>query len=149
MAQWFDPFQPMDRIFGGPSQTRTGGLMPMDAYEKDDVYTLKFDLAGADPDAVDVTVERGTLTVTAERPLEDQEGVNWLVRERPTGTHSRQVRLGERLDAANVEAQYDAGVLTITIPVRPEAQPRKVSITGGRSADQTVDVDAGSDDSNS
>jgi HSP20 family protein len=132
MARYVDPFDEFDRMFGAfGGRTRTGGLMPMDAFEQDDVYTLRFDLAGADPDAVDVTVEHGTLTVTAERPVEETEGVNWLVRERPTGTHSRQVRLGERLDAGNVEAHYDHGVLEITIPIRPEAKPHKVSVSSG------------------
>lgn len=141
MARFVDPLEEMDRMlgqFGG--RWRSGGLMPMDAYERNGVYTLRFDLAGADPDAVDVTVEHGVLTVTAERPIEQTEDVTWLVRERPTGTHSRQVRLGDRLDAGAVEADYDHGVLTVTIPIRPEAKPHKVSITSGG---QRQAVDAG------
>ena len=132
MTRNLDPFQEMERMFGtfgGP--WRGGALMPMDAFEKDGVYTLRFDLPGADPDKVDVTVESGMLTVTAERPLEDTEEVNWLVRERPTGTHSRQVRLGSTLDAGNVEASYDHGVLTVKIPTKPEAKPQKIQISSG------------------
>jgi len=116
-------------MFTNTSPWRAGGLMPMDVFESDGVYTLRFDLAGAEPDKVDVTVESGLLTVTAERPLENTEGVNWLVRERPTGTHSRQVRLGNTLDAGAVEAHYEQGVLTVTIPTRPEAKPQKVAIS--------------------
>lgn len=137
MARFADPFEDMDRMFGAlGGRWRSGGLMPMDAFEKDGVWTLRFDLAGADPDGLDVTVESGLLTVTADRPVEDTEGVNWLVRERPTGRHSRQVRLGDRLDAGNVEAHYDHGVLTVTIPIKPEAQPHKVSINSG--SQQTI-----------
>lgn len=129
MARFVDPFEEMQRLFGTlGSPLRGSAMMPMDAFEKDGVYTLRFDLAGADPDKVDVMVEGGVLTIRAERPLEDTEGVNWLVRERPTGTHSRQIRLGSTLDSGNVEAGYDHGVLTVTIPVRPEAQPHKVPI---------------------
>jgi HSP20 family protein len=142
VARFVDPFEEMDRMFGqfGGRWRTTGGLMPMDAFEKDDVYTLRFDLAGADPDDVDVTVEQGVLTVTAERPVEDTEGANWLVRERPTGTHSRQVRLGDRLDGSSVEARYDRGVLTVTIPIRPEAKPYKVAVASGehQAVDATV-----------
>lgn len=140
MARFPDPFDEMERMFGAVGgRWRTGGLMPMDAFERDGVYTLRFDLAGADPEQVDLTVESGMLTVTAERPVEeDTEGVNWLVRERPTGTHSRQVRLGERLDPGNVEAQYDRGVLTVTIPIRPEAKPHRVSINTG--SQRTIDT---------
>ena len=54
-----------------------------------------------------------------------------LLRERPSGTHRREVRLGDRLDAANVTAHHDNGVLTVTIPVREEAKPTKVSISSG------------------
>lgn len=140
MARFVDPFEEMDRMFGQfGGRWRSGGLMPMDAFEKDGVYTLRFDLSGADPDAVDVTVEHGVLTVTTERPVEETEGANWLVRERPTGTHSRQVRLGDRLDAANIQADYDHGVLTVTIPIRPEAKPHKVAVSSG----QQRAVDAG------
>jgi HSP20 family protein len=131
MARLIDPFEEMDRMLGVAGPWRAGALMPMDAFETDGVYTLRFDLAGADPNKVDVTVEGGLLTVKAERPLEDTEGVNWLVRERPTGTHSRQVRLGNTLDAGGVEAHYDQGVLTVKIPTRPEAKPQRVSISTG------------------
>jgi HSP20 family protein len=105
--------------------------MPLDAFEKEGVYTLRFDLPGVDPNAIDLTVEGNALTVTAERPLEKTEGVTWMLRERPAGTHRREVRLGERLDSTKVDATYDNGVLTVTIPMREEARPQKVSITSG------------------
>ncbi len=128
MTRLLDPFEEIDRFLGNASRNQ-GVRMPMDAYEKDGTYTMKFDLAGADAEHVDLTVEHGLLTVTAERRHEaDPADVNWLIRERPTGTHSRQVRLGDRLDAGNVSANYDAGVLTVTIPIRPESQPQKVQI---------------------
>jgi HSP20 family protein len=129
MTRFVDPFQDLHRMmdmFGTPGPR--GAVMPMDVFEKDGVYTLRFDLAGADPDKVDVTVEKGMLSIKAERPIEDTEGANWLVRERPTGTHSRQVRLGDQLDPGNVQARYEQGVLTITIPTRPEAKPHRVAI---------------------
>ncbi len=138
MTRLYDPFAEMDRFFG---PTRQGALMPMDVYESDGTFTLRFDLAGANPDKVDVTVEDNTLTVTAERPVEETSTVNWLVRERPTGTHSRQIRLGNTLDTGNVVARYDQGVLTVTIPVRPEAKPQKVAISTG-SADKQAALSA-------
>lgn len=144
-TRFADPLDEMDWIFENMSQRVRGGIMPMDAFEKDDNCTLRFDLAGVDPDDVDITVERGTLTVTARRPAEETEGVNWLVRERPTGIHSREVRLGDRLDVERVSADYGNGVLSVTIPVRPEAQPRKVPIAAGsaptRNEERTIDVD--------
>jgi HSP20 family protein len=132
MARYVDPFAEIDRMFGElEGRNRLGAMMPMDIYERDGVFTLRFDLAGAEPDNVDVTVENSMLTVKAVRPEEDTEGVNWLVRERPTGTHSRQVRLGPDLDPGSIAANYEAGVLTVTIARRPEAQPQKISIKSG------------------
>ncbi len=129
-----DPFGEFDRIFERFAPAGAG-TMPMDVYEKDDTFYVRFDLPGVDPEAVEMTVEQNVLTVTAERPIEDTEGANWMVRERPSGRHSRQLRLGPSLDPARVEANYAQGVLTVTIPVREEAKPYRVSIkTGAREA---------------
>ncbi len=141
MLRFTDPFDEMDRIMSQVGGRWRGGLMPMDAFEKDGLYTLKFDLPGVDPEHVDLTVEAGVMRVTADRKIEDTEGANWLVRERPTGTHSREVRLGDRLDSGAVKASYDQGVLTVTIPIKEEAKPRKVAISGD--AHDAIDVQAG------
>ncbi|HUG33082.1 MAG TPA: Hsp20/alpha crystallin family protein [Acidimicrobiia bacterium] len=121
----------MDRMFSSFGGRWRGGIMPLDAFEKDGIYTLRFDLPGADPDNVDLTVEGSVLTVTAETPEDDDEGVTWLLRERPSGHHRREVRLGEHLDASAVDANFDNGVLTVTVPMREEAKPHKVAINSG------------------
>jgi HSP20 family protein len=128
MLRFMDPFEEMDRVFNAFGGRGSGGVMPLDAFEKDEVYTLRFDLPGVDPESVDLTVEGDMLTVTAERPAEQTEGVTWMLRERPAGTHRRDVRLGERLDTGKVTAHYDNGVLTVTIPMREEAKPHKISV---------------------
>lgn len=130
VLRFVDPFNEIDRMMQRFGSTGAG-LMPMDVYEKDGTFVICFDLPGVDPDDVEMTVESNVLTVTAERPLEDTEGANWMVRERPSGRHSRQLRLGPSLDASKVEANYDHGVLTVQIPVREEAKPFKVSIKAG------------------
>lgn len=131
MLRFADPFADIERMFHGTGNVR-GGLMPMDAFEKDGMYTLRFDLPGVDPDRIDLTVENGSITVTAERAFEDTDGANWLVRERPTGMHSRQIRVSEAFDTGSVNASYDEGVLTVTIPLREEAKPQKVRIESNR-----------------
>ncbi|MDH3538722.1 MAG: Hsp20/alpha crystallin family protein [Acidimicrobiia bacterium] len=141
MLRFTDPFLEMDRMMAQVGGRWRGGLMPMDAFEQNGVYTLRFDLPGVDPDHVDLTVEAGVLRVTADRKFENTEGANWLMRERPTGTHSREIRLGERLDPAEVKASYDQGVLTVTIPIKEEAKPRRVAIAGG-DAQKAIDVEA-------
>lgn len=131
MLRMTDPLAEMDRMFNSFGGRLRGGIMPMDAFEADGIYTLRFDIPGVDPDTVDLTVENGVLTVTAERQVEFTEDVTWLLRERPSGVHRREVRLGSRLDPANVTASYDSGVLTVTIPVREDAKPQKVAISSG------------------
>lgn len=135
MLRFADPFEEIERAmtqFGGRWR---GGIMPMDAYEKDGSYTLRFDLPDVDPDDVDLMVENNTLTVTANRRNEDTDDVNWLLRERPTGSHSRQVRLSEALDTGKVDAKYENGVLTVSLPMREESKPRKVSINAASSSE--------------
>ena len=129
MLRFMDPLEEMDRMLSSFGGRWRGGIMPLDAYEKDGISTLRFDLPGVNPDDVDLTVENNVLTVTAERPSEDIGEVTWLLRERPAGTHRREVRLGDRLDTTKVDAAYENGVLTVTIPMRPEAKPQKVAIS--------------------
>lgn len=138
MMRVMDPFQEMDRMMSSFGGRAGGGIMPMDAYEHDDVYTLRFDLPGVNPDDVDLTVEGSMLTVTVERASEAIEGVTWLLRERPSGTHRRDVHLGERLDTSKVKASHENGVLTVTIPMREEAKPHRVSIAAGESVKLTT-----------
>ncbi len=129
MARFVDPFEEMDRMLSSVGNRWRGGVMPLDAYEKDGEYVLRFDVPGVARDKIDVTVEDRVLTVQVERTMEDTVGANWLLRERPTGINSRQVRLGDSLDVGNVGADYDAGILTITIPIREEAKPQRIEIS--------------------
>ncbi len=140
MFRFMDPFDELERTLN--TGRWRSGIMPMDAFEKDGTYTLRFDLPGVDPDNVDLTIEKGMLTVTAERTFEDTVGVNWLMRERPTGIHSRQVRLGDRVDTTEVHASYENGVLQVTLPMRAEAKPRKIEISA--SAPEAIEASVGS-----
>jgi HSP20 family protein len=130
----YDPFRASDR----PLARRT--WMPMDAVRHNQHVEVRFDLPGVSPESIDVEVERNVLTVRAERSWTPAEGSEILVRERSQGPVARQVTLGETLDADHLEASYDAGVLTLTIPVAEQAKPRKVEIQVG--APQPVEVGA-------
>jgi HSP20 family protein len=87
------------------------------------------DLPGIDPGSIDLTVEQNVLTVRADRTPVKADGAQMIVAERPSGTFTRQVFLGETLDADNIAADYAAGVLTLTIPVREQAKPRSIQVT--------------------
>lgn len=130
-----DPFRELDRIsqqfFGQNGTSTRPAAMPMDAFRSGDDYVVKFDLPGVSADSIDLDVERNVLTVKAERSADYGEGDEVQVAERPRGTFSRQLFLGDTLDADKVQASYDAGVLTLRIPVAEQAKPRKIAITGG------------------
>ena len=126
-----DPFQELDRLTRQLTGAVTRPAVPMDAYRKGDEFYVHFDLPGVDPDSIDLTVDRNVLTVRAERKVSvEGDGVETLVAERPTGTFTRQLFLGETLDVDRLEASYDAGVLTLRIPVAEQAKPRRISISG-------------------
>ncbi|MDX2395240.1 MULTISPECIES: Hsp20/alpha crystallin family protein [unclassified Streptomyces] len=134
-----DPFREMDRIvqqLSGTSGTWSKpSVMPMDAYRQGDDYVIALDLPGVDPQAIDIDVERNMLTVKAERrPTGKSDGVQMELSERPLGVFSRQVMLADTLDTERIEADYDAGVLTLRIPIAERAKPRKISI--GSSGDR-------------
>ncbi len=128
----YDPFRQLDRVtdelFG---QSRRPQWMPMDAVRHNASVELRFDLPGVSADDVDLTVERNVLTVRAERSWTPAEGDEVLASERPQGSVTRQVMLGESLDTERLEAHYDTGVLTVTIPVAEQAKARKVEIHAG------------------
>ena len=129
-----DPFRELDRLtqqlFGTNGTTSRPAVMPMDAYRDGEQFVVHFDLPGVDPSSIDLNVEHNVLTVKAERTLTYANDVEWQVAERPRGVFSRQLFLGDTLDPDRVEANYDAGVLTLRIPIAEKAKPRKIEITG-------------------
>jgi HSP20 family protein len=132
-----DPFRELDRltqqVFGGQLGTWSRpAVMPMEAYRGGDEFVAAFDVPGVDPASIDVSVEGNTLTVKVERrTITGDDGVDVVVAERPSGAFSRQLFLGEALDTGHISAQYDAGVLTLRIPVQEPAKPRKIEISAG------------------
>ena len=127
----FDPFQDFDRLTRQMLGTGRGPRsMPMEAYRRGDQFFIHLDLPGVNPDDVDLTVERNVLSIRAERRSFWQEGDDVVVDETPQGTFSRQLFVGDNLDAGRLEASFDQGVLTLTIPVAEQAKPRKVLVSG-------------------
>ena len=132
-----DPFRELDRFAQQALGTRMRpAVMPMDAYREDDHFLVHFDLPGVDSSSIDLTVEKNVLTVSAERQWQPKDSQQVVASERPQGNFSRQLFLGEGLDTEHVEASYDNGVLTVTIPVAEQAKPRKVEISSGGGAKQ-------------
>ena len=126
-----DPFRELDRfaqqVFGGNGTLARPAVMPMDAWREDDTFHIEFDLPGVDPDWIDLDVERNVVTVKADRPARSGD-TEFIAAERPHGVFSRQLVLGDNLDTERITASYDAGVLTLQIPVAEHAKPRRIAI---------------------
>ncbi len=138
-----DPFRELDRltqqVFGADGTTARPAVMPMDAWRENETFVVEFDLPGVQPDSIDVDVERNVVTVKAQR-----SGGGWdgevIAAERPRGVFSRQLVLGDNLDTEHIDASYDAGVLTLRIPVAEKAKPRKIVISSRNDERQAIDA---------
>ena len=138
MLMRFDPFRELDQVAQQVLRQTPRPGAPMDAYRHGDHFVVQFDLPGVDPSSVDLTVEKNVLSVTATRRRSFGEGDEVLVAERPQGEFRRQLFLGDQLDTENIAAEYDNGVLTLTLSVAQQAKPRKVEISTGSTSQQKV-----------
>ena len=140
-----DPFRELDRltqqVFGNtPGTWSRPTAMPMDAYRDGDRFVVCFDLPGVPAEAIELDVERNVLTVKAERRPVNREQVEMQVAERPLGVFSRQLFLGDTLDTDHIDASYEAGVLTLRIPIAEKAKPRRISIGSSDTGRQQIDA---------
>jgi HSP20 family protein len=127
-----DPFRSLDRLTSQlTSGTRTPMAMPMDIWRAEDGYHVALDLPGVDPGSVEITTEHNMLTIRAERGAEYEQGHHVLLAERPQGSFTRQLQLGDALDTGKVQATYNNGVLLLTIPMSEAAQPRRIEVQHG------------------
>lgn len=129
MPSRYDPFHEVDRWLTQAMRTPAPTAMPMDLYRQGDAFIARVDMPGVDPASVDIDVEDRTLTIRAERTGDVGADVQWLSRERPTGTFARQLTLGYGVSMDKISAEYRDGVLLLTIPVAEEAKPRKVAVS--------------------
>jgi HSP20 family protein len=124
----------INQIFDGGARTDASSaaadwIPPADVQEFADRYVLSFDLPGVELNAIDVTLEKGILSVSGTRAHEAPKDVERSRIERPRGRFHRRFTLPETVDAANVRATARNGVLEVTIPKQPKAQPRRVEIS--------------------
>jgi len=140
VATMFTPFNDFDRLAASLFARQGLREMPMDLYRDGDQYILRADLPGIDPESVDVDVDGQLLTIRAERELPEVQDVQWITRERQSSSFVRQLNLGQGIDIQNIAANYDNGVLTVTIPVSAQAKPRKISINSNRAGRQAINA---------
>jgi len=123
------------------SLTSSSFAPAVDVYEDEHNVTLKIEVPGIDEKDIDVRIENNTLTVHGERKIEKEEKEeNYRRVERQYGSFTRTFNLPPTVDAEKVQADYDKGVLQITLPKKAEAKPKQVKVNVGQSAGQkTID----------
>jgi HSP20 family protein len=141
ITRW-DPFRDlmsiqneMNRLFGRTyggdlgESTRGAWTPSLDVYETQEKFVIIMELPGVSPDNVDISVEDSTLMVRGERKFYSEQNEESFHRiERRFGEFNRSLTLPSTADAENIRASFDAGVLTIEVPKREEAKPKKITI---------------------
>lgn len=115
-------------LAGQTARQGRGFAPPADIYETEAGVTLQVDLPGHDPKAIEVKVEDGVLTVRSERKAEPSAKDSARRLERGFGVYARSFTLPDTVDAAKVEARYEHGVLTLTLPRKEESKPRVIEV---------------------
>jgi HSP20 family protein len=134
MLKW-DPFRDVkaaedefDRLVGR-SFSRNAWVPALDVRELDDRFQVNMDLPGIDPSEVSVTFEDGSLAISGKREFTSEEkDETWHRIERSFGTFARTLRLPRTVDAEGIEASFDKGVLTVSVPKAAQAKPRTIEV---------------------
>ena len=146
----FEPFREvstlqdrLDRLFretynqaGSDESLTSSSFAPaVDVYEDEHKVTLKIEVPGIDEKDIDVRVENNTLTVHGERKIEKEEKEeNYRRVERQYGSFTRTFTLPTTVDTENVSANYDKGVLKVSLPKKAEAKPKQIKVHVGGAA---------------
>ncbi|MCC6382795.1 MAG: Hsp20/alpha crystallin family protein [Dehalococcoidia bacterium] len=146
LTRW-DPFNEltsmrnmMDRLFESsvgrlPALRNTGedlgtSALGLDVYETNDCYVVKASVPGVDPKDVDISVEDDILTIKGQFEQKDEaKEDNYLRRELRYGSFQRSLRLPPTVDAETARAEFENGILKLSLPKKPEARARSIKIT--------------------
>jgi HSP20 family protein len=138
ITRW-NPFREMaamqsslDRLFDDSWHTvwpiTTDNTLPLNLYETDKGYVASIAAPGLNQDQFNIRFENGVLTISAEIPKQEIENARVLVQEHASGRYSRSIALPQSVDVDQAEAHYENGILLLTLPKAPEAQPRRISV---------------------
>lgn len=113
--------------------TRPGPIFrpDVDILERKDGYVIFADLPGADDKSVDIRLEKGTLTLTAQLATMPDSSWTQLHEEYQYGSYQREFRISQDIDSTGVSAKMNNGVLELHLPKSPERQPRSIPVQGG------------------
>ncbi len=127
---------------GGSLDGRSRMPLPLDVYSTGDEVVIIAAVPGIDPENINVTVDKGTVTISGSTPdvaqSSDANQATWFLHELPRGTFSRSITLPVDIDASKVDASFQHGVLRLELPMAETAKPRKIQIRSV-SADELLD----------
>ena len=145
LTRW-DPFREMvgmrramDRLiensFGSELGEETTWGLPLDVVEEEDFYLIRASVPGIKPDQLDITYNKGSLTIKGEiKDDSDQTQGKYHLRERRYGMFTRTISLPTSVNPENIQASYDDGVLTLRLPKSEDVKPRRIPIHAGQKA---------------
>ncbi len=137
----FNTYDPFRTPFPAPAARS----FDYDIVKSESGVTLRIDIPGVDPDTIDLTVEGRSLRVDTNRQSAIPEGAQVTNYRRKGGAISQTFEIGERLDAENLTADYEFGVLVVNIPVAESAKLRKVAVGAGAPVPEAIDVASDTD----
>ena len=150
MDRMFDPA--ILRPFTALSALTEPESLPIDVSQTDDAYVVKAEMPGVKPEDVQITIHGNTVSIRGEvRQEEERQDQRYLVRERRMGTYFRTFTLPTAVDPDRAEANFDNGVLTLTIPKSEAAKPKRVKVRSNtpmlqeEASPQTTNVQATAD----
>jgi HSP20 family protein len=108
--------------------------LPVDVVEDDTTYTVTTELPGVDSENITVRLDNEYLNIEAEIPEQviEKKNARLLLKERRYGKFSRRIHLAQPVDSDKIEAVYEDGILTLTLPKVPEVQPKMISVKAGK-----------------
>jgi HSP20 family protein len=128
----------MDRLFESFFETQqgtrqlSGWSMPLDVAENEDGFVVTASIPGIKPEDLEITYNNHTLTIKGEiKNDQNIEEARYHLRERRYGRFERSLQLPTRVNADQIEATYEAGVLSLRLPKTEEVKPRRIAIKGG------------------
>jgi len=126
-------------IFGQPFLPSVWRRIPMlemgwapaiEVFEKEDKFVVKAEIPGMKEDDIDVSVVGDTLTIKGERKAESEvKEEDYYCCERSYGSFSRSIALPSTVDASKIKADYEGGILEVSLPKAPEVKPKKIAVS--------------------
>lgn len=154
LVRW-DPFRELtalqsevNRLFsragsGAGVSERQSWTPSIDVVETDDAVELKAELAGMDPADINIEVQDNVLTISGERRFEEEVKEDRYYRiERRYGSFTRSIALPQAIDETGIAANYENGVLEVTVPKAEVVKPKRINVSVGGQQPKTVEAEA-------